>query len=324
MVNKKLVVKDNALINASYTLDLAEQRMILLAIVEAREKGVTIDNFTPVVMHADVYAKQFNVSKQTAYEVLKAACAKLLSRRFSFQEPRTEGIADITSNWVQRAAYIKDSGTVEIMFSYDLVPMITALEKQFTSYELAQVSGLTSAYAVRLYEMLIAWRSVGKTPVFELAQFRWQLGVELSEYQRMHHFKAKVLDFAIEQINEHTDITATYEQHKRGRSITGFSFRFKQKAKPERDGDANTTGKTDGKTDAEAAQNQLTLTGEQAALFASKLAEDGAFGSRYGRAGEDLYPFKMRIQAELRQPEKVVKYMPHLLRLGFKLNMGKK
>lgn len=229
MADKKLVVKDNALINASYTLDLAEQRMILLAIVEAREKGVTIDNFTPVVVHADVYAKQFNVSKQTAYEVLKAACAKLLSRRFSFQEPRPEGIADITSNWVQRAAYIKDSGTVEIMFSYDLVPMITALEKQFTSYELEQVSGLTSAYAVRLYEMLIAWRSVGKTPVFELAQFRWQLGVELSEYQRMHHFKAKVLDFAIEQINEHTDITVTYEQYKRGRSITGFSFTFKQK-----------------------------------------------------------------------------------------------
>lgn len=324
MADKKLVVKDNALINASYTLDLAEQRMILLAIVEAREKGVTIDNFTPVVVHADVYAKQFNVSKQTAYEVLKAACAKLLSRRFSFQEPRPEGIADITSNWVQRAAYIKDSGTVEIMFSYDLVPMITALEKQFTSYELEQVSGLTSAYAVRLYEMLIAWRSVGKTPVFELAQFRWQLGVELSEYQRMHHFKAKVLDFAIEQINEHTDITVTYEQHKRGRSITGFSFRFKQKAKPEPERDANTIDMLTGKTDAEAAQKQLTLTGEQAALFASKLADDGAFGSRYGKTGEDPYPFKMRIQAELRQPEKVVEYMPHLLRLGFKLNMGKK
>ena len=33
----KLVVKDNALMNASYNLDLVEQRLILLAIVEARE-----------------------------------------------------------------------------------------------------------------------------------------------------------------------------------------------------------------------------------------------------------------------------------------------
>ena len=35
----KLVVKDNALMNASYNLDLVEQRLILLAIVEARESG---------------------------------------------------------------------------------------------------------------------------------------------------------------------------------------------------------------------------------------------------------------------------------------------
>ena len=32
----KLVVKDNALMNASYNLDLVEQRLILLAIVEAK------------------------------------------------------------------------------------------------------------------------------------------------------------------------------------------------------------------------------------------------------------------------------------------------
>lgn len=321
---RQLVTKDNALINASYTLTLAEQRMILLAIVEAREKGMTIDTRTPLAIHAEAYANQFNITKDAAYGVLAEAATQLKSREFSFQEPRPVGIANITTRWVQQVAYIETKGTVEILFTAALVPMITALEKQFTSYELEQVSGLTSAYAVRLYEMLIAWRSVGKTPVFELAQFRWQLGVELNEYQRMYDFKKYVIDAALKQINEHTDITATYEQHKAGRTITGFSFRFKQKAKPEPERDANTIDMLTGKTDAEAAQKQLTLTGEQAALFASKLADDGAFGSRYGKTGEDPYPFKMRIQAELRQPEKVVEYMPHLLRLGFKLNMGKK
>jgi hypothetical protein len=38
-MKKDLVVKDNALINASYSLDLVEQRLILLAIVEARRTG---------------------------------------------------------------------------------------------------------------------------------------------------------------------------------------------------------------------------------------------------------------------------------------------
>ena len=252
MKKKDLVVKGNALINAGYTLTLAEQRLILLAIVEARAKGITINHVTPLAIHADVYANQFSVTKQTAYEALKTAARQLKGREFSFQEPRPVGIANITTRWVQRTAYIAETATVEIMFSFDLVPLIAVLEKQFTSYELEKVSNLTSAYAVRLYEMLIAWRSVGQTPVFELQQFRWQLGVELSQYERMHHFKAKVLDFAMKQINAHTDITVAYEQHKKGRVITGFSFRFKQTSKQASERDVNTIEMLTDKTDAEA------------------------------------------------------------------------
>ena len=62
-----------------------------------------------------------------------------------------------------------------------------------------------------------------------LSEFREKLGVEETEYKAMNHFKARVLDVAIKQINEHTDITVKYEQHKRGRSISGFSFTFTQK-----------------------------------------------------------------------------------------------
>ena len=36
-MKKELVVKDNVLIEASYNLDLVEQRLILLAIIEARK-----------------------------------------------------------------------------------------------------------------------------------------------------------------------------------------------------------------------------------------------------------------------------------------------
>ena len=45
-----LVVKDNSLINASYTLGLVEQRLILLAIIEAREtsKGIDTETFLEI------------------------------------------------------------------------------------------------------------------------------------------------------------------------------------------------------------------------------------------------------------------------------------
>ena len=57
------------------------------------------------------------------------------------------------------------------------------------------------------------------------------------------HLKERVIEHSIKQINEHTDITATYEQHKKGRTITGFSFKFKQK-KPKQAEIATETPKT--------------------------------------------------------------------------------
>ena len=65
-----------------------------------------------------------------------------------------------------------------------------------------------------------------------LAELRLKLGIEPDEYKAMNNFKAKVLDLAVSQINEHTDITAKYDQHKQGRTITGFTFTFTFKQKP--------------------------------------------------------------------------------------------
>ena len=67
------IVKDNALINASYNLELVEQRIVLQAIVKARETEKGFDTKTPLSIHASEYEKQFNVSKDAAYKALKDA-----------------------------------------------------------------------------------------------------------------------------------------------------------------------------------------------------------------------------------------------------------
>ena len=228
-----LVVKDNALMNASYNLNLVEQRLILLAIIEARESGKGINANNPLVVHAETYINQFGVAKHTAYQALKDACKDLFARQFSYQEKRGRGgIINITSRWVSQIGYIDNMATVELIFSPAVVPLITQLEEQFTKYDIEQISGLSSAYAVRLYELLICWRSTGKTPVIEISEFRNRLGVLDTEYQRMERLKTSVLELSIKQVNEHTDITVTYEQRKAGREIIGFTFSFTQKPQP--------------------------------------------------------------------------------------------
>lgn len=66
-----LVVKDNVLINASFNLDLVEQRLILLAIIEARESGKGINANDALTVHASSYMQNFHVERQPAYISLK-------------------------------------------------------------------------------------------------------------------------------------------------------------------------------------------------------------------------------------------------------------
>ena len=229
-----LVVKDNALIDASYNLELTEQRLILLAILNARESGQVITADSKLEIQASDYAKHFNVSTDASYKALKEAVNNLFNRQFSYTaEYKKTGKAGIVrSRWVSRIFYVDDLAVLEITFAPDVVPLITRLEQHFTSYQLEQVAQLTSKYAVRLYELIISWRERGNVPFTSLQELRLKLGVEDNEYPTMDNFKRRVLDHSIKQINKHTDIIAAYEQHKAGRTITGFSFTFTQKKQP--------------------------------------------------------------------------------------------
>ena len=231
---KDLVVKDNALINASYYLSLTEQRLILLAIIQARAEKLTNSNEFKVRVSS--YINAYGVQDATAYEAIKKATETLRTRYFTFERVVDGEPEKVVSNWVQSIAYAENSSYIKIKFTDDVMPLITQLEKHFTSYELEQVKDLTSIYAIRLYEMMMQWRSSGQTQQIPIDELRYKLGIEPDEYKQMVNFKTKVLDFAINQINEHTDIKASYEQHKEGRSITGFTFTFKEKSKPKAKG----------------------------------------------------------------------------------------
>ena len=306
----ELIVKDNALINASYNLDLVEQRLILLAILEARESGKGINANDPLTVHAESYINQFGVHRNTAYQALKDACDDLFARQFSYQSLSEKGnVINHKSRWVSEVAYIDNEAVVRLIFAPAIVPLITRLEEQFTKYEIQQISNLTSAYAVRLYEILIAWRSTGKTPLITLYDFRQKIGVLDTEYKRMYDFKKYVLDIALKQVNEHTDITVKVEQHKTGRSITGFSFSFKQKK--------SAAKSLENKRDLDTIDLSSKMTDKQRHLFASKLSELPDM-SKYSQGTESYQQFAIRIADMLQDSEKFRELLPLLRKVGFK------
>ena len=305
-----LVVKDNALINASYNLELTEQRLIMLAIINARESGQGITADSKLEIHASDYAKLFNVSLDASYKALREAVNNLFNRQFSYtaEYKRTGKIGVVRSRWVSRIFYVDDLALLEITFAPDVVPLVTLLEEHFTSYQAKQVAHLTSKYAVRLYELLIAWREAGKVPPIEISEFRNRLGLLDDEYTAMHNFKKRVLEPSIQQINEHTDITVTYEQHKKGRTISGFSFRLKQKPQPK---------KVESKRDPNTPDFFIKMTDAQRHLFANKMSEMPEMSS-YSQGTESFQQFAIRIADMLLQPEKFRELYPILEKAGFK------
>ena len=305
-----LVVKDNALINASYNLELTEQRLIMLAIINARESGQGITADSKLEIHASDYAKLFNVSIDASYKALREAVNSLFNRQFSYtaEYKRTGKTGIVRSRWVSRIFYVDDLALLEITFAPDVVPLVTRLEEHFTSYQAKQVAHLTSKYATRLYELLIAWREVGKVPQIEIGEFRNRLGLLDDEYTAMHNFKKRVLEPSIQQINEHTDITVAYEQHKKGRLISGFSFRFKQKQEAK---------KIESKRDPNTPDFFVKMTDSQRHLFANKMSEMPEM-SKYSQGTESYQQFAVRIAEMLLQPEKFRELYQILEKAGFK------
>ena len=226
-----LVVKTNRLNTATQNLSLSEIRLMQLAIVDARETGKGLSTDKPLTISASRYAEAFNVTRQTAYEAILKAEKTLFDRRFSFLDTDNRMVK---SRWVQRVKYLDDEASIEVILTFDVVNEVTRIdgyEQFFTQYLLEQTATLKSAYSVRLYELLVQWKTARKTPVFDIEVFREQLGVNSTDYERVYDFKKNVLDVAVKEINEKTDIQTSYDQVKRGRKIIGFKFVVKEKPK---------------------------------------------------------------------------------------------
>ena len=237
-----LIVKDNALITASHKLGEIEQRLILLAILKAREYCDSVEQLKgkELIIHANDYIQQFGVDKDAGYKSLKKAVLGLFEAKWGYKFINNKGNAEVVyERFTQSAKYIENEATVKFMFADAIIPLLVELEKRFTTYEIEQVAQLSSSYAMRLYEFFMQHldKKTGKGWLdISLDDLRFRFGLLPTEYQAMKDFKKRVLELSLKQINTKTDLSATYTQRKQGRVIVGFRFDFERKtnAKPKK------------------------------------------------------------------------------------------
>ena len=311
-----LIVKDNALIEASHKLSESEQRLVLLAILKGREFCDSIEELKDkeLIIHAEDYMKAFGVERQSAYESLKKAVLGLFEAKWGYRFVNSKGNIEVAyERFTQSAKYVENEATVKFMFANSIIPMLVELERNFTSYEIEQVANLQSRYAMRLYECLIRFKA-SKLLNITLDELRFRFGLLDTEYKVMSDFKKRVLDMAVKDINDNTDITVSYDQHKQGRTITSFTFKFKQKAK------VKTAKVEQDKRDPNTLDMFVPMTDNQRFAFAKKIAKlPEASHLAKGQANTSYDAFAEQIARDLLNNDKQKIYLPFLEKVGFKL-----
>jgi plasmid replication initiation protein len=168
--------------------------------------------------------------KKYAYNYLRKATADMGSRMF-------EVLTDKIYNqiWMfQHIKYITGEGRIEIKLSESIQPYLFELKNNFTSFELLSALRLTSKHAKRIYPLCSQWKDLGETKKFDLLELKKMLGLVdakgKEEYSMVTTFCKKVLDVAVKQINEHTDLCIGYTIEKKGRAFKNVVFTVKPQA----------------------------------------------------------------------------------------------
>ena len=217
MPNDLVVVKANSLIEASYRLSIDEIRILALTIGTMDPKSnQKIFDFTV----ADFVREFPEISQDNAYKQIQAAIKRIYDRSV-----KTEDKERITEfRWVSSRTYFKKEGRFRIAMTDEVMPYLTQLKGQFTQYQLKHIAYFNSVHSIRIYELITQYRSVGSREITVEKLKEW-LQVEES-YSRWNNFKARVLDPAISEINEKSDLFVEYEPIKKGRKVTGIEFRI--------------------------------------------------------------------------------------------------
>lgn len=220
MNKNNLIVKSNQVIEASYTLTTIEQRLILSAIAQVpKGEEVSDDILYPLTMKNLV---KLGGDEKASHKEFKDAVNRLYERSIVLRD----GDESDSFRWIQEKVF-NGSNKAFIRFSKPILPFLTNLKVEFTKYLESDIVGMSSPYAIRFYELMMQYRSVGKREI-TLDDLRWMFQLQ-NKYPVWADLKKRVIDQAIKEINLHSPYKLIVEPKRTGRRITSIVLKFQDK-----------------------------------------------------------------------------------------------
>lgn len=214
----------NALTNARYEYSELQLDLFFFIVSKLRKDDIDTIYKLNIAELSSLTGKRYN----GAY--LQKATADMGSRMLEVENEK-----EYQQLWMfQRIRYVKGQGIIEFDLSKYVLPYLFELKNNFTSYELAAALRLTSKYAKRIYQYCSQWKDLGETKKYDIQDFKRMLGlVDAKGNEKMRQikdFRESVLDIAVKQINEHTELHVSYSLEKQGKAFKNIVFTVKPQA----------------------------------------------------------------------------------------------
>lgn len=231
---ERWITMSNALTRAGHGLSLAEKRLVMLAVSKLdSRRPVQPGELPTMTITASEYAEQYGVDPRTAYESLQDAAKALFERKITYFEPAHKRGGKplkptrIDMRWVGECHYNDGAGSVTLAWWPRLLPSLTGLKSQFTTYQLQQASALRSAYSWRLLELLTRFSATG---VAEYSIEDFAASMDATEKQRADFAKlrTKMIEPAVRELTEKDGWRIEWTPIKTGRKVTAVRFTFER------------------------------------------------------------------------------------------------
>lgn len=219
------VVKSNVLIQKTrYDLSLAEQKLILHLIQMIEPKD---DEFKTYEFSIQDYCKvcEIDYNNGKNYMNIKRSLKALSDKSFWVEQDER----DILMRWIDKVQIDRRNGVIEVKLDKDLKPYLLQLKSFFTKYNYLYVMTMKSQYSIRLYELLKSYENV-QDIAYEVKELRKLLNLTDDVLPRWVDFKRFVIEQAIKEINQFTDITVKYVPVKKGRKVFEVEFYIRSKS----------------------------------------------------------------------------------------------
>src|SRR5690625_2222836 len=132
--------------------------------------------------------------------------------------------------WFSSAEYTSGTdseegvGFVDLQLHEKLDEYLLQLQSRFFSYPLSHVTRMSSKYAIRLFELLLADSYSGRKRLlsYELDDLRHRL--EATQYADFKDFRRNVLDIGKRECERTTNLSFEYDKVTSGRKVIGVTF----------------------------------------------------------------------------------------------------